>query len=120
MCVVSNIGDSWRVVFPERYPWYPLDPYVPMPSPMIPDPVDPSPSRTKTVTHPTQEEFDALKHEIEELKLLLKAAKRFDEETKQADCELDEKVALIKSVAAAVGVDMNDVFVTKKKTKKQK
>lgn len=83
MCIVSMIGDSWNKQFPYDYPNYPLI---------------------------SREEFDKLKKEVEELKLLLKQAKQFDEATKQRDCEMDEKIVLIKKIADAVGVDMKDVF----------
>lgn len=58
----------------------------------------------------SREEFDALRCEVEELKALLLAAKAFDEATGQPDCEMDEKVELIKRVAEAVGVDLEDLF----------
>lgn len=58
----------------------------------------------------SREEFDRLRREMEELRRLLKAAKRFDEQTGQPHCELDEKVDMVKRVAKMVGVDMQDVF----------
>jgi hypothetical protein len=103
MCVVSNIGDQWRDAFPERYPWYP--PYTPLPG--IPNPYAPP---VIIIPGPTKEEFDALKKEVEALKELLKAAKKFDEETGQKNCEMDEKIDFIKKIAEFVGVDINEVF----------
>lgn len=94
MCVVSNIGNDWNKTLPDRYPWV-----NPQPQPLLPPPAG-----------PTRAEFEALKKEMQELKLLLQAAKRFDEATGQKDCEMDEKVALIKKVAELVGVDLGDVF----------
>ena len=47
---------------------------------------------------------------MRELKKLLLAAKGYDEKTGQPDCETDDKVALIKAVAEAVGVDFDSVF----------
>jgi hypothetical protein len=47
---------------------------------------------------------------MEELRKLLVAAKDFDVVTGQPDCEVDDKVALIKRLAELVGVDMSDVF----------
>ena len=58
----------------------------------------------------SKEEFDALKKEVEELKQLLKAAKKFDEETGQPDCHMDDKVDFIKKLAEYVGVDLEDIF----------
>lgn len=47
---------------------------------------------------------------MEELKLLLKAAKRYDEQVGEPDCEADEKVAIIKALAEQLGVDVDEVF----------
>jgi len=95
MCVVSNIGDFWGKTAPERYPSIPW--------------TDPTPTVTVT-SGVSQYEFDKLKKEVEELRKLLLAAKEYDEATGQPDCEVDEKVALIRRIAEFVGVDMSDVF----------
>lgn len=97
MCTVSMIGDGWEQQFPNRWPQ------------VIPNlPSIPEVSRT---------EFDALKKEMQELKKLLMAAKKFDEATGQPDCEIDDKVKLIKEIAKLVGVDMAGVFDSKRKRK---
>jgi len=57
----------------------------------------------------TKEEFNKLKTDIEELKILLKAAIRYDEKTNQPHCEHEDKVTLIKRLAEAVGVDLSDL-----------
>jgi phytoene/squalene synthetase len=96
MCVVSALGDEWGKGFPDRWP-------------NVPSTSNPN----VTYTFPTaisREEFDALKAEVEHLKELLKAAKIFDEATGQPDCEMDEKIELIRRVAELVGVDMDEVF----------
>jgi len=85
MCMISMIGDDWRQRFPTQWPQF-------------------NPEQV------TRAEFEALRKEMEELKQLLLAAKKYDEATGQPDCEVDEKVALIKAVAKAVGVDMDAVF----------
>ena len=87
MCTVSNIGDSWRNGFLGRWPN--VDPW----TPRIP-----------------VGDLEALKKEVEQLKLLLQAGRKFDNETGQAKCETEDKVALIKRLAEALGVDMGDVF----------
>lgn len=98
MCFVSNVGTGWGGTFPDRYPW--IQPYVP-PSP-IPIPA--------SIPGVSKEEFDRLKQEVVELRKLLAAAKAFDAATGQPDCEVDEKVALIKRIAEFVGVDLGDVL----------
>lgn len=58
----------------------------------------------------TREEFDALKKEVEEMKALLIRAAKYDEENNEPHCEMDEKVELLKKIAEAVGVNLEDVF----------
>ena len=97
--MVSNIGDGWAEKFPEKWPQFPpwpKDINGPLPE-LIPDVV-------------SKKDFEALKKEVEELKILLRAAKKFDEATGQPDCEMEAKVKLIKDIAKLVGVDLGDVF----------
>lgn len=68
---------------------------------------------TVTITEVSRLEFDALKREVIELKKLLKAAKKFDEATGQPDCEMGEKIAIIRKVAEAVGVNLDEIFKPK-------
>ena len=58
----------------------------------------------------SKEEFAALKKEVELIKDLLKRAKKYDEDNGEPDCEMDEKIALLKAVAEVVGVDLDEVF----------
>lgn len=105
MCTVSNIGDNYRDNFAPRWPGI-----------VHPNtwPAQPSTMPDQTVYTPvvSKQEFDALKKEVEELKQLLKAAKKFDEETGQPDCHMDDKVDFIKKLAEFVGVDLEDIFKT--------
>jgi len=115
MCTVSNIGDNYRDNFAPRWPNVPIYPTQPTIKPTEPGdwadswPLSP-PARLQQ--HVSKEEFDALKKEVEELKQLLKAAKKFDEETGQPDCHMDDKVDFIKKLAEFVGVDLEDIFKT--------
>ncbi|MGZ4849829.1 MAG: hypothetical protein ACXV2C_00425 [Candidatus Bathyarchaeia archaeon] len=99
MCVVSAVGQYWSDTFPQRNPGI-----------QIPTGAAGGPVFTPWQTYVTQEQFNALKKDVEELKTLLIAAKKFDEATGQPDCEFEDKVALIKAVAKMVGVDMKDIF----------
>lgn len=103
MCTVSMMMDGWRDQFPQRYPnWVaPITPF--MPTPVTPDGarIDPGVSRA---------EFDKLKAEVEELKKLILAAKKFDEATGQPHCEAEDKTAFVKKLAEMLGVDMKGVF----------
>ena len=117
MCTVSNIGDGYRDNFAPRWPNVPVWPAqptgVPYPSQPsgVPVPVFPVGTPVPVFTPAvSKEEFEALKKEVEELKQLLKAAKKFDEETGQPDCHMDDKVDFIKKLAEYVGVDLEDIF----------
>lgn len=98
MCAVSMIGDDWA------RKWSPNI----IPSTGAPSPTGPYPNAYTLGV--SKEEFDKLKKEVESLKKLLIAAKIYDEETGQKNCEMDEKVELIKKIAELVGVDVSEVF----------
>lgn len=112
MCAVSMVGDHYRDKFSDPwspYPWNP-GPLIPR-SPGVPAPALPSPGIG--IWPPaaiSRQEFDALKKEVEDMKALLIRAKKYDDETGQHDCEMDEKVALLKKVAELVGVSLEEVF----------
>jgi hypothetical protein len=94
MCTMSMVADDYlRRMGPTVIPgWQPGQPVT---TPFV------------NITLVSRDEFDALKREVEELKLLLQAAKRYDEKTGQPDCENADKLALIKRVAEALGVDLS-------------
>lgn len=111
MCVVSMVSDHYLDKWKERDWWHdgpgviptwpydtPVKPYNPKPwvTPMVPwDPDKVS-----------REEFDRVKQELEDLKQLLKRAKKYDEDNNEPDCEIDEKVETLKRIAKAFGVDI--------------
>lgn len=90
MCVTSMIGDYYQ----ERYDHHPLQPltWINMP---------PAVSR---------DEFDALRKDVEEMKELLKRAKDYDERTGQPDCEIEDKMAMLRRLADLLGVDLSSVI----------
>lgn len=96
MCMVSNIGDAWAEKFPQKWPQFP--------------PPQENPPSHWAIPYVTKSDFEALKKEVQELKALLEAAKKFDAATGQPDCQMEEKVKLIKAIAKLVGVDLGDVF----------
>jgi len=95
MCIVSMAMDNFHDRHKDLFPTEPLK-HTPGEGPVI-------------IPQITREEFDALKKEVEALKNLIPHLKQFDEETGQPDCEMAEKIALLKSVADALGVDMEGV-----------
>lgn len=86
MCVVSMVGDHYS----QKFQW-----------------VSPIPTGVPAIT---REEFDKLKREVQEMKALLKRAKKYDEETGQPNCEMEDKVDILKKVAEMVGVDLKEIF----------
>ena len=92
MCTVSYIGDDFNKRIGERFPNY---------THWIQPVINHGPSR---------EEFEALKREMQELKELLKAAKKYDDATGQRDCEMASKIELLTKLAELVGVDLSEVF----------
>ncbi len=90
MCVVSFVGEHYEDKF-KNNPQIDLTNFF----------ISPQVSR---------EEFEALKKEVMEMKELLKKAKTYDERNNEPDCEIEDKIKVLKAVAKMVGVDLNDVF----------
>ena len=90
MCTVSMVGDEYTKRFPKRYPWFPTTPQIPV------NPAAAPATLPTSEFYPTRAEFEALKKDFEALKQFLIAAKVYDEATGQKDCEMDEKIALLR------------------------
>lgn len=113
MCIISAVSDGYHKDFFDKHPWIPVQP-----QPFTPNPVGPIKIEKPMVVMPdlnrvTRQEFDELKKEIEELRLLLLAAKRYDEQTGQPNCAMEEKVEFILRMGELLGVDMTQVFGSK-------
>lgn len=93
MCAVSMVGDFYGDKW-KQHPWY----------------VEPVTQVSYNLSEISRAEFDALKKEVEDMRQLLLRAKAYDEKTGQPDCEIESKVALLKEVAKAVGVSLDEVF----------
>jgi hypothetical protein len=100
MCVVSMIMDHSLDKIKRFYPWVSNPDASPWEGTTI---------STITFNPPTRQEFDALKKEIEELKLLIKKAVEYDKNNNQKDCENASKMELLKKLAEMVGVDLKDI-----------
>lgn len=110
MCTVSMVSDHFMAIWPQKYPdTFPISPTS---NPSIPN-TQPAVKWPQQVDQISREEFDALRKDVEEMKLLLQRAKEYDERNNEPHCEMEEKVALIKKVAEMVGVDLGDVFQEK-------
>ena len=112
MCIVSMIGDHYRDTFPTRPYWPHIEPHLPS-LPAVPFPTTTPSTLTFNLPSITREEFDALKRDVEDMKELLKRAKAYDEANGEPDCEIDEKMALLKKIAAVVGIDLDEVLTKK-------
>lgn len=104
MCAVSNVGDHYTQQF---QPFYQTQ--------VVPRGGLVREATSGITLQPpvSRDEFDRLFREVTEMKQLLLKAKEIDEKTNQPDCEQEEKVALLKAVAKAVGVDLSEVFKDK-------
>lgn len=94
MCAVSNIGDQYAGQWPGAAGGAALFGLFPQ--------------------GPTKQEFEDLKREVLQMKELLKKAKAQDEAEGNKDCEMEEKLKILRAVAEAVGVSLDDVFGPKK------
>jgi DNA-binding XRE family transcriptional regulator len=92
--MVSNIGDSFQKKW-NQPEWKKIF------SPYSPD--------------VTREEYEALKKEVEDMKKKLIEAKIYDIETNQPDCEMEDKVKILKEIAKLFNIDLSDVFGDDKK-----
>lgn len=92
MCVVSMIGDHYSQKYKDQFPQAQQQ------------------NQTTITAWPNRQEFEALKKEVLEMKELLKKAKVYDEVNNQKDCEMEEKIKILKAVADAVGVSLEEVF----------
>lgn len=101
MCVVSNMGDFYREYIPKQYPWVGITGPATQVEYQIP---------------PSREEFDTLKREVETMKKVLESAKKYDQATNQPDCGVEEKMEVLRKIAAIVGVDLDEVIGKKQAT----
>lgn len=102
MCAISMVMETQTGIWRDRYPGL----GIPVPQTLPPFPTDPFMTFPPPIT---RQEFDALKREMEDLKKHLIAAKKYDEQSGQKDCEMADKVVLIKRIALLVGVDIADL-----------
>ena len=97
MCVTSMVGDHYRdYTFPNKTYW-----------PKVEIWPGSTPPATPAIT---RAEFDDLKKTVLEMKELLLRAKTYDEKNNEPNCEMEEKVELLKKVAKLVGVDLSEIF----------
>jgi hypothetical protein len=110
MCVVSMAGEWYRDRINEPY-WQPVQPWLP-PQPYQVFEVSPPVTREELEKFKADlgSKFDELKKMMEEAKDLLTRAKEYDEKNNEPECEMEDKVAILKRLAELVGVDLSAVF----------
>lgn len=96
MCSVSMVGDHYNDLFKVK-PWYPQIPQWPS-----------APQQYEITV--SRSEFEELKRQVEEMKALLARAKEYDARNGEPDCEVNEKMDVLRRVAKLVGVDLDDVI----------
>lgn len=88
MCIVSIVTDDYLKKWPQQNNPYWADNF-------------------KTVT---REEFDRLKKEFEKFKREAKQARQQDIAENNEDCEMAQKIEIVKKIANSLGVDLEDIF----------
>ncbi len=91
MCVYSAFGDFYSEEWKKK-----------LINPNTNTPIDP----VYYVSYITRQEFDELKKQVEDMKKVLDIAAKYDKDTGQPECETEDKVALLKKLAKALGVDL--------------
>lgn len=93
MCIVSNVSRD----FVDRT-WPGINPYRPIPG------------GAEVLIPVGRREFEELKRQVEQLKLELQKARAEDIRDQNPDCEMDNKVKFLRTIAEALGVDLGNVF----------
>jgi hypothetical protein len=100
MCAVSAVGDYYSKT--SAWPQWPIG--VPFPD-------------TQTIVSsigPSRKEFEALKAQVAEMQRQLEEAKAKDIAEGTPDCEMEDKVIILKKIAALLGADLSKVFPNEK------
>jgi len=91
MCVVSMVSDHWTRNPPGQWPGH-------------------WPPEQSTLPGLDKLTIELLRAEIERLKKELEEARAQDIKDNNPDCHMEDKVAIIKGLAKALGVDLGKVF----------
>jgi hypothetical protein len=107
MCVVSAVIDHKTRQWPEVYPnvWPVVNPITPN---VYPSGVAQRDSTTIKLDA-LREEVKELRAQVEFLLELIPTLKKYDEDNEEPNCEMDEKVELIRNLCEMLGID-NDVL----------
>lgn len=104
MCIASFIGDDFsRRIGGSPWTTLPVDtmPGFPNSDTKLPGQLFNPASRT---------ELEALRKEVADLRVLLEQAKTYDKDHDEPNCELEEKIALVKHFGEVFSIDFHGVF----------
>jgi hypothetical protein len=101
MCVVSAIGDKWSR--PDMWPNWPQT--IP-----FPDTSPRKPIGLELNEILLRKEIDRLTKKVSEMKKELEAAKAQDIANGNPDCEMDEKVIILRKIADMFGIELKEIF----------
>jgi hypothetical protein len=87
--VIDHYRDDWS----KQKPWV-------LPQP----PLYPQPPSSGDIS---RAEFEELKRQVAEMIKLIKRAKDYDAKNGEPDCEMDEKMEVVREVAKFAGVDLD-------------
>jgi|694.fasta_scaffold00983_30 hypothetical protein len=104
MCAVSMVTDYWQKNDQWKYNGIPSIPGTPGVG---------FPTGGLNYNPVSRAEFEQLRKEMMELKELLKAAKAYDDLTNQHKCEKEENVKVLRRIAKALDVNLDDIFEEK-------
>lgn len=102
MCVVSAVLDHHTRTWPEQFAnaWPPIN-----------DPVN-LPFKFTDESPTTREQLDTLRKEVVELSAqveylleLIPTLRKYDEDNNEPDCEMEDKIKLIRKICDALGID---------------
>lgn len=110
MCTYSMVGDDFtRRIQTDEYWKKVIVPGSPGQIPTTSPDTDSISNFKVNLGLATAAEVAALRREIEHLKELLKRAIEYDKKNNEPHCETDEKIAAIKVIAKALGVDLSSL-----------
>jgi hypothetical protein len=105
MCTVSMIMDHYRDRWAPLVP--PTEPQITIWPPAPPEAQKTPEEMQRALAGLRSKEPVITDAEISEFRALLKRAREYDKRMNQPDCEMDEKRAALKAIAAALGIDVS-------------
>jgi hypothetical protein len=103
--IMDHFRDKWEPLIPTTPSPLPFAPHTIPSSPFQPQPHPLPEPKINPIPAPTEPRITP--EEIAEFRRLLDRAREYDRKNNEPDCELEEKKAAIKTIAKALGVDID-------------